>query len=188
MKKENKKNDRIKRMRKVADMEETNMENVNEGIEELEKNIMNKKHLPKSEENKINKKVFENMLIAIVLMAFLYCVSLGSLNIETQVFTTDLKVFSIGLIIFTIILFEISFKKENGNLAIHGIECLVVSIFMLFTNYIYTMYIKDFYLYVSIFAYLFAIYMSVKSIVIYKKMKKQYIASLSDIDEIIKKK
>lgn len=158
-----------------------------EKLKSLEKEIIDKKKLPQEEENKINSKIFENMIIADVLMAFFYLISLGSLNIETPIFITDLKVFSMGLIVLTVILFEISYKKENGNLCIHGIECLVIAIFMLFSTYLYTMYIKEFYMYVSIFSYICAIYYSAKSIVIYRKMKKKYIASLSDIDEIIKK-
>lgn len=160
---------------------------VKEGMEELEKEIANKKYLPKEEENKINKKLFENIMIADVIMAFLYFISLGSLNIETPIFIADLKVFSIGLIVFTIILFEISYKKENGNLAIHGIECLALSIFVLCSIYLYLMYMKDFHMYVAIAAYAFAIYYLGKSIIVYRKMKKKYLASLSDIDEIIKK-
>lgn len=163
------------------------LEKVNQNIEQLEKEIIAKKTLPKEEEERINKKLFENILIADVLMAFFYLISLGSLNIETPVFLKDLKVFSMGLIAFTILLFEISYKKENGNLCIHGIECLVLSIVVLFSNYVYTVQMKEFHTYAAIMAYAFAIYYVGKSIILYRKMKKQYIASLSDIDEIIKK-
>lgn len=173
--------------KRTTSKEQKETKQVNEGIKELEKKMMDQKHLPKEEENKINKKVFENIFIADILMAFLYFISLGSLNIETPIFITDLKVFSMGLIIFTIILFEIAYKKDSGNLAIHGIECLVISIFVLFSNYIYIMYIKEFHIYVAIFAYISAIYYVAKSIILYKKMKKKYIASLSDINEITKK-
>ncbi|MBO5479030.1 MAG: hypothetical protein J6A04_04955 [Clostridia bacterium] len=166
---------------------EVDSKQVKKGIEQLEKERMYKKHLPKEEENKINKKVFENILIADVLMVFLYFIGLGSLNIETPIFVTDLKVFSIGLIIFTIILFEVGYKKDSANLAIHGIECLIVSIFILFSNYIYIMNIKEFHIYVAIFSYISAIYYVGKSIILYRKMKKKYIASLSDINEITKK-
>lgn len=158
-----------------------------EKLKSLEKEIIDKKKLPQEEENKINSKIFENMIIADILMAFFYLISLGSLNIETPIFITDLKVFSVGLIVLTVVLFEISYRKENGNLCIHGIECLVVAIFMLFSTYLYTMYMREFYMYISIFAYIVAIYYSVKSIIIYIKMKKKYIASLSDIDKIVKK-
>lgn len=168
--------------KKIEDLKKTS-----DSIEQLEKEIINKKRLPEEEKTKIYKKVFENMLIADILMAFFYLISLGSFNIETQTFLMDLKVFSVGLILFTIILFEISYRKENGNLCIHGIECMAVAICILFFNYLYTMYMKDFYLYVSTFAYISSAYYIGKSIMIYRKMKKQYIASLSDIDEIIKK-
>lgn len=175
-------------MRLNKDKKETLVKSqLNDGVEQFEKEIMNKKKLPLEEENKINKKIFENILIADIIMMFLYFISLGALNIETPIFLSDLKVFSMGLIIFTIILFEISYKTENGNLCIHGIECFILSVFMLFSGYIYTMHIKDFYLYVAIPSYLFAIYYVGKSIILYQKEKKQYVASLSDIEEIIKK-
>lgn len=159
----------------------------NKGMEQLEKDIMNKKHLPKEEEDKIHKRMFENILIADILMAFLYLVSLGALNIETPVFLKDLKIFSLGFIIFTIILFEISYKRENGKLAINGLESFAFSICILFSTYIYTIYMKDFDLYISLISYTFAMYYVVKSIIISKRIKKQYVESLSDIEEIIKK-
>lgn len=157
------------------------------GIEQLEKDIMNKKHIPKEIEDKIHKKIFENILIADVLMVFLNLITLGSLNIETPVFLKDLKIFSLGFIIFTIVLFEISYKRENGKILINGLECFALSIVMLFSSYIYTMHMKEFDIYISLASYAFAIYYVGKSIIISKKMKKQYIQSLSDIEEIIKK-
>ena len=170
------------------------MKDKKEEIEQLEQNVkrfendrMDKKVLPKEEEGKIHKKVFESILLADIVMAFLYCISLGSFNIETPIFLIDLKVFSLSLIVITILLFETSYRKENGKLAIHGIECLVLSIFMLFTSCIYTIHMKEFHMYVAIASYIFAIYYVGKSIIVYHKMKKQYIASLSDIEEIIKK-
>ena len=159
----------------------------NKGMEQLEKDIMSKKNIPPKEKDKIRKKVFENILIADILMAFLYLISLGSLNIETPVFIKDLKIFSLGFIIFTIILFEISYKKENGKLAINGLESFAFSICILFSTYMYTMYMKDFDIYISLVSYTFAIYYIIKSIIISKRMKKKYIQSLSDIGEIIKK-
>lgn len=172
---------KVKKEKKIQEKE------TNENIEKLEQEILHKKQMPKEEKNKINKKVFENILIADIIMAFLYFISLGSLNIESPIFIMDLKVFSIGLVIFSIILFEISYKKENGNLAIHAIETLILAIFTLFSIYIYTIYLKEFHMYVTIFSLLFAIYYVGKAIVIYQKMKKKYIASLNDIEEIIKK-
>lgn len=158
-----------------------------EQLERIEKEIKNKTELPKDKEENINIKVFKNLLIADVIMIFLFLISLGSLNIETPIFITDLKVFSIALIVFTIILFEYSYKKDNGTICIHGIECLVLAIFTLLSIYLYTIYFKNFSMIVACVSVAFAIYYVGKSIIIYRKMKKQYIAGLNDINEIIKK-
>lgn len=160
---------------------------VNENVKKIEKEIMKKKDIPQEEENKLNKKVFENLLIAITIMIFFYFIGLGSLNIESSIFITDLKVFSIALIVFTIILFEYSYKKENANVCIHGIEMLFLAIIVLFFTCIYTLYFKDFNIINTFISYVFAIYYVGKSMIIYRKMKKEYIAKQSDIEEIIKK-
>lgn len=160
---------------------------INENIEKLEKEIKIKTELPKDVEEKINKKVFENLIISIIVMIFLYFIGLGALNIETNIFLTDLRVFSVAFIVFTIMLFEYSYRKENGNICIHGIECFVLAIFTLLSIYLYAIYFKKFHMIVASVSLISAIYYVGKSIIIYRKMQKQYIAGLNDIGEIIKK-
>ncbi len=175
-------------MNKEVISEEVLNENIiNENVKKIEKEIMNKKDIPVGEENRLNKKVFENLLIAIAIMIFLYFIGLGSLNIESSIFIKDLKVFSIALIVFTIILFEYSYKKENANVCIHGIEMFFLAIVVLLFTCIYTLYFKDFTLINTFVSYVFAIYYTGKSMIIYRKMKKEYIARQSDIEEIIKR-
>lgn len=186
-KKNNTKKQATKNEKNLKKDDKLNEKELKENLKGIEKEIVSKKKLPKEETLKINKKVFENILIADVIMLFLYFISLGSINIETSVFITDLKVFSMVLIIFTIILFEYSYRKENANICIHGIECLVISIFMLFSIYLYTMYFRTFDLIIASASFLFAIYYVAKAIIIYRKMQKQYFASINDINEIIKK-
>lgn len=166
---------------------QVNEKDLDENVKKLEHQMKSKKEIPIEEENKMNKKVFENILIADAIMLFLYFVGLGALNIETAIFITDLKVFSVALIVLTIILFEYSYRKENAVICIHGIECFFLAVFILFAIYIYQVYFKDFNIIVSFVSYLFAIYYTGKSMLLYRRMKKKYFATLSDIDEIIKK-
>ena len=173
-------------MEEKAKEEVQNTKLDNEHIEKIEE-LETKKELPEIEEEKINVKVFENLVIADVVMLFLYFIALGALNIETNAFLTDLRVFSITLITFAIMLFEYSYRKENGNVCIHGIECLVLAIFTLISIYLYTLYFKKFHMIVASISFIFAVYYVGKSIIIYRKMKKQYIDSLNDINEIVKK-
>lgn len=181
------KNTKQSTSKKKNDKIEINENELNDNIKNWEKDIKNKNHLPKEEVKKINQKVFENMLIADFIIAFLFLISLGSLNIETAIFLIDLKVFSIAFSILTILLFEYSYRKENTNICIHGIECFFLAIFMLLSTYLYMVYFKDFKIIISIVSIMFAIYYVVKSIIIYIKHKKTYLSGLSDIDEIIKK-
>ncbi len=166
-------------------MKKENKTNIN-NIKKVEKYIDNRKILPEDELNKINKKIFENIIIADIVMLFLFLIGMGALNIDPNIFVTDLRVFSIGLIVFTIFLFEISYKKENTNLCIHGIEALFISLLILFSIYVYILYCSRFELYIALFSYLFALYYAGKSIYIYIKMVKNYYASLSDINQIVK--
>lgn len=189
MKKESndiKKNEKQNKSKMTIKDKEINKAELNKKIENLEKEIVNKKKLPKEEELKINKKIFENILIADVIMVFLYLISLGSLNIETPIFITDLKVFSVILIIITILLFEYSYRKENSNICVHGIECFVLSVFTLLSTYLYNIYFSEFYLIISIASFLFGIYYVGKSIILYIKMRKKYYESVNDISEIIR--
>lgn len=160
---------------------------ISENLESLEREMKTKKELPIDVEEKINKKVFENIVIADIIMMFLYFIGLGSLNIETNIFLTDLKVFSVTLIILTIMLFEYSYRKENSTMCIHGIECLILAIFTLLSIYLYTIYFKKFHMLVACVSFIFAVYYVGKTIIIYRKMKKQYVNGLNDINEIIKK-
>lgn len=168
-------------------LKEKKEKQVEENIKKLEDEVIRKKEIPSEQINKMNKKVFENILIADIVMLFFYFISLGSLNIETNVFLTDLKVFSVGLVILSILLFEISYKKDSGNLCIHGIEVLVLAILTLFSTYIYATYLPKFHMIVAATSFIFAIYYVGKSIVLYQKMKKKYYTNLNDIQDIIKK-
>ncbi|MCI9015585.1 MAG: hypothetical protein HFJ53_00200 [Clostridia bacterium] len=164
------------------------IENVNEeNIKKITQEIDSKKDIPEEEMCKINKKVFENLIIADIVMFFFYFLILGSQNIETVVFMTDVKVFSIILIIITILLFEYSYRKEDSNMCIHGIETLILAILVLYSSYIYIILFYDFHLIIAAISFLFAIYYVLKSIIIFLKMKKKYYTNLNDINEIIKK-
>lgn len=164
-----------------------NEKELEQKIQGIEEEMIHKKQIPEVEMHKIHKKIFENILIADIVMIFFYFISLGSLNIESNVFVTDLKVFSVGLVLFSILLFERSYKKDSGNLCIHGIEVLALAIFMLFTPFIYATYFHKFHLIISAVSFLFAIYYVGKTIYLYLKMKKNYYAKKNDINEIIKK-
>lgn len=152
---------------------------------ELEEQAKQQRKLPEEIEKKLNRRVFNNIIIAIVIMVYLFFINIGSLNIETVTFIKDLKVFSMLLIILTIAIFEYSYKKDNGAICINGIETLILAIITLITPYMYVIVSKKFNLIVASISLLFGAYYVGKAIIIYKKGKKEYLKEANDISEIL---
>lgn len=160
----------------------------NANLDKAKKQIEEKKKIPNEELDKIHTRIFKNFVIAIIIMFYFYFINLGAINVQSNILLTDLKVFSMIIILLAIVLFEESYKKENGIICIHGIEMLILAISTLFFISFYTMYKEKFNSIVAIHSFIFAIYYVAKSIVIQSKMKKKYYKNINDITEIVKKK
>ena len=157
-------------------------------IEKIEKEINEKTKLPYEIKEKIKKEVFTNIAIASIIILYFIFIVLGSAGSIKNVRAIDLNIFSILFLGIAIIIFEISYRKDDGKLAMYGIESLVVAIFTLFLPYIIfelNESNKKYYLMSSIYI---AIYYILKSIVIAVKTKNKHMNSnISDVKEIVKK-
>lgn len=153
--------------------------------ETLKKEITAKKVIPKEEQDKMNVEVFKNIAIAIVMVVFLNFIILGFINIENSVFLVDLKVFAVSILAIAIGVFEYAYKKDSRKIAIYGIETLILAFAMLAFIYLDIMCHSNFVIITVLITYTIAIYYTVKSIIIYQKMKKQYY--INSMKEIIKK-
>ena len=153
--------------------------------ETLKKEITAKKVIPKEEQDKMNVEVFKNIAIAIVMVVFLNFIILWFINIENSVFLVDLKVFAVSILAIAIGVFEYAYKKDSGKIAIYGIETLILAFAMLAFIYLDIMCHSNFVIITVLITYTIAIYYTVKSIIIYQKMKKQYY--INSMKEIIKK-
>lgn len=168
---------------------ETKKELVKSKQKEIEeavgKELKSKKKLPAEELKKINKRLFQNIFLAIVIMFYLDFIILGFVNIENSVFVTDLKVFGMALLVVSIGIFEYAYKKDSGKHIIHGIEILLLAFVTILLIYVNLMWSNKFIYITAFVSYVFAIYYVAKSIIIYKKMKKEYF--LEEMKKIIKK-
>ena len=86
----------------------------------------------------------------------------------------------------SIIIFEIAYKKDDGIIAITGIEILITAFHTLSILHIVQVSAFDFRIYILTSSYLFAIYFVLKSMIIYTMEKRKYLKSLSDIKNIVK--
>lgn len=164
----------------VKDTEEFDKEK----LEKIEEEIKKQTTISDEKKKKINKRVLKNITVATVIVLYFIFINLGFKNLEPAKFLIDLQVFSILTIGITIVIFEVAYKKDSGELAIFGIESLILSICTLLTIYIGMYYKNKFTYIINVISMLFAIYYVGKSIVIYTKMKKKALKRVSDIEKI----
>ena len=156
-------------------------------MEVIEK-IHIKKKIPKEYQYEINREILKNLLIATAIILLMLCFHLGFINIPKENFIIDLRFFSVLLLVISIILFEKSYKKDNGKYFVYGIEILILAILILFLPYFY-FHCKDRLarILIAISPAFFGIYYCVKGIIIEHKMRKKYKKESNDIKEIVKK-
>ena len=136
---------------------------------------------------RIYKKVFENILYAIIILIYFILINIGCKLLEQNIFIIGLKICSIASIIITIGVFEYAYKKESGKHTIHGIELLILSICTLMSRRIYKIHNRKFISAMVSIALLFAIYYVSRAIIIYVKEKAKAKKTTNDIFKISKK-
>ena len=159
-----------------------------ETIIKIEEEIRNKTTIPNVLKEKIKKSVFTNIIIAVSMIIYFTFLIKGSEGAVKAVRSVDFNIFSILILTLSIYLFEIAYRKDNGKLAIYGIESLIIAVFTLFLPYIIfelNEKNKKYYLTASIFV---ASYYILKSLTISIKTKNKHMNSkISDVKEIVKK-
>ena len=144
-----------------------------------------KRKLPEEIQKKIFLKVISNIFVGSIIILFFIFIILGHKNITREVFITDLKVFSVAILIFSIILFENAYKRENKSLGVFGIEILVLAISNIGLLYVCIMNDIIFMKTVLIMAGITIVYYIIKSIIVFLKMKKSYYKENSELSETI---
>ena len=155
-------------------------------VENIQKEISTKIKLPKEEKQKIYKKIFVNLLIALSVLIYFIFLNLGYMRLEKEVFENDLKVFAVILICSTIYFIEKAYKTDRGTYLSYAIELFVLSIITLYMPYVYYYQNTLAQLIFTTSAVYIFIYYAIKSIVIYVINKNRYIKCESAVKDIIK--
>ena len=130
--------------------------------------------------------IFEN-LITLICIVLHYILIIFTFNrLDENMFMNITKFFSLGVLIITIIIFEISYKKDSGKGALYGIEALMIAINTLIINNMMKRFNISFQNYLIISMSVFLIYYIFKIVILYTQDRKRYLNSLSDIRDIVK--
>lgn len=157
-------------------------------LETIEEQIKKNNTTFKEEIAKVYKDIFVNIIYANVILIYFILLIIGYNTItEKNIFLIVIKAFSIALVILTICVYEIAYKKDSGKWAKAGIELMFLSIVTLISLKIYLHYNNKFVSSMTSAALLFSIYYVGNSIIIYIRQKKEAKKYKNDIRKIAKK-
>ena len=164
-------------------LEKITQENIQKFDEEYKKSRI----IPKDYKKKILNRILKNSIIAVIVIAYLIALNILSLHIETATYILGIKILCVALAIVSVIYFELSYRRDNGYLFMHGVEFLVLAIITLFSVYAYSLFYVT---YNNILLYILigvVIYYIIKTLCTLKNMKTEYYKSQNDIKDIVKK-
>lgn len=136
---------------------------------------------------KYMKKIYLNILKAILIVFYFFVLNLACENISVEHLERGIQLCTMVFLFIAIVIFEIAYRKDDDDLAIQGIEVLVLSAYTLTSQHITKKYNFDFKNYSLVASYIFAIYFILKCIFVYTKGRKEIAEDYSDIKEIVKK-
>ena len=153
----------------------------------FEQELNERKKIPEKEKKKIKSRTITNAISIILVSIYLSIIAIMERNIETTTYMIILKIFSVVLSIVSIIMIEISYKKNDNALILITVEVLVLTFFTIFLISAYSLYYGQFYKVIVFGISIAIIYYLVKNILYIKKIKKEYYKSLNDIKTIVAK-
>lgn len=75
--------------------------------------IEEKRRLPQTVKDNISTDIFQNILAAIIIVAYLCAINIIYYKFESSMFEEYMKYFALGIILVTIIIFEVSYRKNS---------------------------------------------------------------------------
>lgn len=148
--------------------------------------IEQKRKLPKNVKDKISTKIFQNLLVAVIIMAYFCIINVSYYKLESNKFEEYLKYFALGISVITVIAFEISYRKNSLGMMIISIELLLCGILSLYIPYIFLHTNTTFRVSIMVLPVALVIYYAIKSFVLFKQNQLKYRNNLSDVKEIVK--
>ena len=153
----------------------------------MKKNKHKKAIIFSEQEMQIRKKYKTNLVIcliyAIIIEAYFVSLHYISITMPNEKFNIYLKVIYMILIIISIVLLEIAYKKEKKSIMIVGIELIAISLHTLLTEKILK---ESDQLNILISSTIWPTYYCLKATIIYTIENRRRLKQISDISEIVK--
>ena len=155
-------------------------------LKEIREAIENK--VDNKQKKSVIKEILINCGIAIIMVLHLIIIMMGCKNITPETLDKDMKIITLFVLLIGIIMLEISYKKDNFKIAMHGIEVLVFGATNLCLIYIAKLYYGNLIKVLSYIGIGVAGYYIFKSIIISITSIKRFKKDNNDIKDIVHKK
>ncbi|MBR3134390.1 MAG: hypothetical protein IKG56_02900 [Clostridia bacterium] len=162
---------RKKKDEKVLENEDEKVEIKEEHLEKIAKEIDDNKSKSITKKEIKYKNIIRNILIAICIIIYFALLLFGKGKISTIDYIRILKTIIAIDVLVSIVLFEISMKKDNIEIGIHGLEMIFVGGFTVYILELFNTQNNNINIYFSIFIGITVIYYIVKSIILAIKKK-----------------
>lgn len=144
------------------------------------------KEIYKNINNVITGDVLANLAYSSMIMIYFMFFNIQYEVVSELILAKYINISSIVFLLISIAIIEISYRKEDDNVLIYGLEFLVLAVFTLLIKHIPKLLNCSTQTYILIGSYLFAIYYMLKSTILYTRERQEDLKKLSDIKEIVK--
>lgn len=148
--------------------------------------LTEKRKMTKTVKDQLKRRIFQNTFVAFGMILFMGVIDAIYLYGKLEWVSIAMKGLAMLSIILTVGIFEVSYRKDSGKIAMVGMECLVLSCLTLYLPKMYEKLAPKWCIQLAYIPIFCVFYYSMKIIVISFQMRKQYQNNLSDVKEIIK--
>ena len=153
-------------------------------VEKMAEHINKVTEIPENEKRKYRKILFTNIIFCIIFIIYITAVIVGKNMLQEEIFIKCYKIASMITLLIAITLFEYSYKKDDGYIALYGIETFAISLFTLFSKNIFR---NEISISFKLSGLYICTYYIIKCLIIYIREKNIYLRQNNDLQEITKK-
>lgn len=146
-------------------------------LDAIEEELKDNKEIKEKKDNKLNskkrKKVFFNLIIAIIITVYFSFLIIGSNRIEDIVYLKIIKIASFVNLLIGLVFFEIAMRKDNESIFLSGVEIVSVGGVTLYVLDLFSKQNENLDKILCIVIGVYVVYYLLKSFIIAVKKKKK---------------
>lgn len=126
------------------------------------------------------------LIYAIIIQVFFIALNVNYMSVASETFSTNVKISYTIFIFIAILMFEVAYKKRKKDLAITGIEFIVLALHVLLIGKSVEEANDNEKINILLTSYVWIIYYCLKALIVQTQENRRKLKQISDISEIVK--